>query len=115
MWDKATSLARDNEISVTAFRPHRTRRIPRHLENSIVDSTIVTSNATPVEEYRTQVYYSTIDVILEEMGGRFSELNLSLLTALEALVPTSDLLQPCLPFSLTTIFLIWQYNLKHQL
>ena len=102
VWDKATSLARDNEISVTAFRPHRTRRILRHLENSIVDSTIVTSSDTPVEEYRTQVYYSTIDVILEEMGCRFSELNLSLLTALEALVPTSDLF----PF-------LTHYNISH--
>ncbi len=86
VWNKATSLAMDNEISVTAIRPHRTSR---HLENSIVDSTIVTtSSATPVEEYRTEVYYSTIDVILEAI---FSELNPSLLTALEALVPIPDL------------------------
>ena len=109
VWDKATSLARDNEISVTAFRPHRTRRIPKHLENSILDSTIVTSSDTHVEEYRTQVYYSTIDVILEEMEGRFSELNLSLLTALEALVPTSDLF---LDLPTSSPFLT-HYNISH--
>ena len=92
MWDKATSLARENDVSIrTSSRPQRTRRTPRHLDNSIVDYTIITSSATPVEEYKTQVYYNTIDVILEEMGDRFSELNLSFLTALEALVPTSDL------------------------
>ena len=92
VWDKATSLARENDVSIhTSSRPQRTRRTPRHLDNSIVDSTIITSSATLVEEYKTQVYYSTIDVILEEMGDRFSELNLSLFTALEALVPTSDL------------------------
>ena len=41
------------------------------------------------EEYCTGVYYATIDVLLTELNDRFSELNLSLLRSLEALIPTS--------------------------
>ena len=37
-----------------------------------------------------QVYYSTLDVALEEMNSRFSDVNLSLLSAMQALLPTSD-------------------------
>lgn len=89
VWSEATTLAESCDVTVTSPRSRRTRRIPRHLDNSLVDSTIVTARETLVDDYRTQVYYATIDVLLEEMGSRFSELNLSLLKALEALLPTS--------------------------
>ena len=41
------------------------------------------------EEYQTGVYLATIDVLLTELNNRFSELNISLLHSLEALIPTS--------------------------
>ena len=41
-------------------------------------------------EYRTQVYFSTIDTLLGDLNRRFSELNLSILQSLQSLVPTSD-------------------------
>ena len=94
VWDNAMSLANENNISVDSAshsrRPQRNRRTPKHLDDSVIDTTTITSSDTSVDEYRTQVYYNTIDVLLEEMGDRFSELNLSLLSALEALVPSSD-------------------------
>ena len=40
-----------------------------------------------LSEYRSLVYYSTIDTLVKEINQRFSELNLSLL---QALLPTSD-------------------------
>ncbi len=51
----------------------------------------LTASETSIQHYRTHVYYNTIDVLLEETNNRFSKINLSLLTALEALVPKSDL------------------------
>lgn len=95
MWDTATSLSNENSITVDTTillnrRPPRSRTMLRHLQDSIVDSTIVTSRETSISEYKTQVYYSTIDIILKEMGDRFSELSLSIISALQALVPTSD-------------------------
>uniref|UniRef100_A0A1X7U6C4 Uncharacterized protein n=1 Tax=Amphimedon queenslandica TaxID=400682 RepID=A0A1X7U6C4_AMPQE len=46
---------------------------------------LVLDNTT--DEYKTQVYYATIYAIVEEMDKRFSELNLSFLKSLEALIP----------------------------
>ena len=73
------------------MRPRCSHRMPQQLLNSFfVDSAIVTGRETPVEAYRTHVYYASIDVLLQEIDNRFSELNLSLLASFEALVPTSN-------------------------
>ena len=91
VWDKTTTLAESCGVSVTPMRPWRSHKMPQQLLNSfVVDSAIVTGRETPVEAYRTHVYYASIDVLLQEMDKRFSELNLSLLASLEALVPTSN-------------------------
>lgn len=60
VWSEATSLADNCDVPVTPPRPRRTRRQPRQLDNSYVDSTIVTGRETLVNDYRTQVYYATI-------------------------------------------------------
>ena len=91
VWDQAISIAEKNGLSVTPRRPRRTPIMSRQLDGFIVDSASASQRATCTEDYRTQVYYSTLDILLQEMNNRFSELNLSLLTALEALVPNSDL------------------------
>ncbi len=80
-----------DKCGITLPQPQRTRRIPQHLEDSCIDTKIFTTTETSTENYRTHVYYVTIDALLEEIGNRFNELNLSLLKALDALVPKSDL------------------------
>lgn len=91
VWDQAISIAEENGLSVTPPRPRCTPEMSRQLDGFIVDSVSALQRTTSIEDYRTQVYYSTLDILLGEMGNRFSELNLSLLTALEALVPNSNL------------------------
>lgn len=90
IWEVAVSLAEKCDISVSPPRTTRTRRPPRQLEESFIITTDVTTyrDAT-CEQYRTGVYFSTIDVLLTELNDRFSELNISLLRSLEALIPTS--------------------------
>ena len=92
VWQEETSVAEKCDVSVTPLRPQRARRLPQQLDDSfVVESPIVTARDTSAQDYRTQVYYNTIDVLLQEMNNRFNELNLSLLKALEALIPKSDL------------------------
>ena len=89
IWEVAVSLAEKCDISVSPRTTH-TRRPPRQLEESFIITTDVTTyrDAT-CEQYRTGVYFTTIDVLLTELNDRFSELNISLLRSLEALIPTS--------------------------
>ena len=46
--------------------------------------------STPVSEFRPQIFYATIDTLLEEMNQRFNELNLTLLKSMQALVSNSS-------------------------
>ena len=69
-------------------RCRRRQRLPSHLSDSIVEAP--TGVNTTITEYRTLVYYATIDTLLDEMNRRFNELNLTLLQSLQALVPNSD-------------------------
>ena len=89
LWEVAISLAEKCEITVSSPRVRRTRRPPRQLESFVVDTAITTTREMACAEYRTGVYFSTIDVLLTELNDRFSELNISLLRSLEALIPTS--------------------------
>ena len=96
MWEIAVSLAEKCGIAVTPPRARRTRRPPRQLEESFVLNTNTTTTGDmSCEEYCTGVYYATIDVLLTELNDRFSELNLSLLCSLEALIPTSRTVSSC--------------------
>ena len=89
LWEVAVSLAEKCDITVSPPRVRRTRRPPRQLESFVVNTAITTTTEMRCEEYRTGVYFSTIDVLLTELNDRFSELNISLLCSLEALIPTS--------------------------
>lgn len=67
VWDTMKSLAEMCGVSVTPPRPQRTHRLPQQLEDScVVDSVVVTAKETSTDVYRTQVYYGTIDVLLEK-------------------------------------------------
>ena len=110
IWEEAVSLAETCGISVTPLRHRRSHRLPSHLNESFIDSSVGRSRDASIEDYRTQVYFATLDVINEEMNDRFSELNLSLLKALEALIPNSDLF---FDMSILTPFLS-HYNINQR-
>ena len=52
--------------------------------------TCIGNRETPIEEYRVQVYYAVIDVLIAEMKQRFDDVNLSLIKSMQALHPKSD-------------------------
>ena len=56
----------------------------------IITAETTGNRETPIQKYRVQVYYSTLDTVLDEMNSRFSDANLSLLSAMQALPPTLD-------------------------
>lgn len=81
-------MAAKLNIAVSPVRCRQRQRLPSHLSDSIVEAP--TGVNTTITEYRTLVYYATIDTLLDEMNRRFNELNLTLLQSLQALVPHSD-------------------------
>ena len=88
IWDSAVELAGHQEITITPIRSRRQRHPPSLLSHSVIDTTTgITPD--PAMEYRTSVYYASIDTLLGELNRRFSETNLSLLKSLQSLVPTS--------------------------
>ena len=90
LWEVAVSLAEKCDITVSPPRARRIGRPPRQLEESFaVTTSITTTGDMSCEEYRTGVYFATIDVLLTELNDRFSKLIISLLHSLEALIPTS--------------------------
>ena len=92
IWVKAVALAERCGVTVAALRSRRHCILPRHLdESSVVEVSVGRSTDAPIEEFRTDVYYTTLDAMIHKMNERFSELNLSLLKALDALIPNSDL------------------------
>ena len=90
IWDEAVSMATEYCIAIESVRPRRNRRLPERFDDAVVTAETTGNRDKPVEEYRVQVYYSTLDTVLEEMNSRFSDVNLSLLSAMQALLPTSD-------------------------
>ena len=82
IWDETLTIARAHEVVV---QPIRRRRLPSNFSDSAP-----TGGSTPVDDYRTVVFYATIDTLLQDLNDRFSELNLSLMKSLQALVPNSS-------------------------
>ena len=92
IWEQAVALAERCGVTVASLRSRCHCRLPRHLDESlVVESSVGRSTDAPIEEHWTDVYYTTLDAMIHEMNERFSELNLSLLKALDALIPNSDL------------------------
>ena len=90
IWEETVDLAAKLNIAVSPVRCRRRQRLPSHLSDSMAEAP--TGVNTTITEYRTLVYYATIDTLLDEMNRRFNELNLTLLQSLQALVPNSDTL-----------------------
>jgi len=67
----------------------RNRKLPAQLQGSILISETVGNRSPPLEEYRVQLYYATIDIMVGEIEARFDSVNLSLMKAMQALTPKS--------------------------
>ena len=83
------AFATHNGIEVEKERPKRLSRTPLVLQHSIITAQSTGNRETPVNHYRVQVYYQTIDSVLAEMRSRFSSLNMELLKAVDSLRPNS--------------------------
>ena len=89
IWQESVKLAEKHDVDISPLRPRRTRRLPSQLSDSSVEGPPPVES-TPVSEFRSQIFYATIDTLLEEMNQRFDELNLTLLKSMQALVPNSS-------------------------
>ena len=89
IWEQAVALASKHNIAVVAPR-QRTRRLPERFSGTVVTSETTENRSIPMDEYRIHVFYATLDVVVAEMNQRFGDLNLSLLSALQALLPSSE-------------------------
>jgi hypothetical protein len=69
------------------FRPKRIRQMPQCLEESILCETVGSYNNNEVEVRRE--YKEVIHKVLQEMRRRFEVTNKSIMTAIQALLPTS--------------------------
>ena len=69
MWDEAVSMATEYCIAIESVRPRRNRRLPERFDDAVVTAETTGNRDKPVEEYRVQVYYSTLDTVLEEMNS----------------------------------------------
>ena len=91
IWEKAVSLATEHSIGIEHPRSRRNRRLPERLRDMVTTAeTCIGNRETPIEEYRVQVYYAVIDVLITEMKQRFDDVNLSLMKSMQALHPKSD-------------------------
>ena len=107
LWEEAVAFSEKHGISMSL--PVHTRRTPRQtqlpsrLSDSIVTDTVGhTVNNQCSRDYKRNVYFSSLDVILQEMKERFSTESISLMKAIDSLRPTSktfldsNLLEPLL-------------------
>ena len=88
LWEGVTTKAASLQISVESPRSARCRRLPARLQGVIVTSETLGNRSLPVEEYRTQLYFATIDMV-GEIEKHFDSINLSLMKAMQALTPRS--------------------------
>ena len=89
LWKDVTTKAASLQISVESPRPIRCRRLPARLQGVILTSETLGNRSPPVEEYCTQLYFATIDIMVGEIEKRFDNVNLSLMKAMQALSPKS--------------------------
>ena len=114
LWCEVTALYTkiqgqvSNEDHTTNTRPTRQRSLPAHLQNSVLTADTIgsrshaglSSTLSTSEQFKVELYYSTIDHILSEMDKRFHTQNLSLMNAIDTLHPKSRQflqLEPLLP------------------
>ena len=89
IWEQAVALASKHNIAVVAPR-RRTRRLPERFSGTVVTSETTRNRSIQMDEYHIYIFYATQGVVVAEMNQRFGDLNLSLLGALQALLPSSE-------------------------
>ena len=89
IWEQAVTLANENNIQVESI--HRRRRSqPTRLQDVVVMcSTGSRPQLADKDEYRTSLYFPVLDRMANELNARFSDLNKSLMKALQACTPSS--------------------------
>ena len=99
MWSKmytyAKSVADLHNIEILpttpASRPVRQRRPPQHLDDSAVfESTGSRELAMHSEAFKIDFYFPILDNFIAELGRRFDEKNLSIMSAIQACHPESS-------------------------
>lgn len=71
IWENATKKAAILHVCVESPRPMRNRKLPAQLQGSILTSETVDNRSLPMEEYRVQLYYANIDIMVGEIEARF--------------------------------------------
>ena len=95
IWEEINVFAKHHDIEISPRTSRRQRHLPSNLDYFVVTANTIGSVGTYDsdislgESYKTSVYFATLDLILVEMNERFSESNLSLLRAVDALFPKS--------------------------
>ena len=91
IWEEAKSMGDEHgvPVSVARSRSRRSQSMPSRYNDSVVEET-TGHGSIAVNDYRTHLYYRIIDIISEEMDNRFSDFNLTLLSAMQALLPGSQ-------------------------
>ena len=89
MWEDVTTKAASLQITVESPRSTRNRRLPARLQGVILTSETLGNRSLPVEQYCTQLYFATIDIMVGEIEKRFDSVNLSLMKVMQALTPKS--------------------------
>lgn len=97
IYSYATDVAKASniEIGINEQAPNsRQRRCPRHLEDSIIYTSIGGENrqgsSTVSHQYKINVYFPIIDTFLAELWLRFNEKNIEIMNAIGSLSPTSS-------------------------
>lgn len=90
IWEEAAGLAKEVDISVESIPTKRTKRRPGRLDSSVVMSTVgAGTEMTCEDEFKIQLYYPVMDVLLSELDRRFNTQNKMLLKSIASLDPTS--------------------------
>ena len=91
IWEEAKSMGDEHgvPVRVARSRSRRSQSMTSRYNDSVVEET-TGHGSIAVNDYRTHLYYRIIDIISEEMDNRFSDFNLTLLSAMQALLPGSQ-------------------------
>ena len=95
IYDTAVEIAESNNISIPLTQQRR-RAPPASLSSIAIQET--TGMRANIGEYRTSIFYATIDSLIGELNSRFSETNIAILQSLQSLIPSSSSFFHVLPF-----------------
>ena len=94
LWQEATTFSQKHNISVTSvnWRQSRQTRLSSRVSNCILTGNTVGCSITnqSKQDYKINVYFPTLDVILLELKQRFSDTSISLMKSIDSLRPKSQ-------------------------